>query len=62
MNNPGIAIYPEMNLATDLGLDSLNIAELIVFISKNYDVREIHPEDIEPSKVFWRFAEGARGF
>lgn len=60
LNNPGIQISPEMNLATDLGLDSLNIAELIVFISKNYPVEELHPEDIETVESVLEVAEGAR--
>jgi acyl carrier protein len=60
VNNPGIEIKPEMNLATDLGLDSLNTAELIVFISKNYDVQELHPEDIETVQTVLEVAEGSR--
>ena len=60
VNNHGIEIKPEMNLATDLGLDSLNIAELIVFISKNYDVQELHPEDIETVQSVLEIAEGSR--
>ncbi len=60
VNNPGIEIKPEMNLATDLGLDSLNTAELIVFISKNYDVPELHPEDLETVQSVLEIAEGSR--
>jgi len=61
VNNPGIEINPEMDLAADLGLDSLNVAELIVFISKSYDVEEIHPEDIATVQSVLELAEGSRG-
>jgi long-chain-fatty-acid--[acyl-carrier-protein] ligase len=60
INNASASIAPEMDLATDLGLDSLNIAELLVFISKNYDVREIHPEDIGNVQSVLEIAQGAK--
>lgn len=37
----------EMNLALDLGLDSLDIAQIVSFITSKYDVREVHPVDLE---------------
>ncbi len=40
-------IQLDHNLALDLGLDSLDIAQLVAFLSDNYDIREIHPEDLE---------------
>jgi long-chain-fatty-acid--[acyl-carrier-protein] ligase len=47
LDNPGIEISPTMHLAMDLGMDSLNIAELIAYLTKNYDVEELHPDDLE---------------
>lgn len=35
------AIKPEMNLSTDLGLDSLDSAELIVFLQDQFDIRNV---------------------
>jgi len=60
LENPKLEIAPDKNLAMDLGMDSLNIAELIAFLSKHYDVGEIHPEDIETVQDIWEIAEGAR--
>ncbi len=60
LNNPGIEIKPEMNLATDLGLDSLNIADLVVYLMKTFDGEEIHPEDLETVQSVLAIAEGAR--
>ncbi|MBI5272795.1 MAG: AMP-binding protein [Chlamydiia bacterium] len=61
LDHPGIEISPEMNLATDLGMDSLNIAELISFITKTYRVAQLHPEDIDTVGSALEVAEGARG-
>jgi len=58
--NPGIEIKPEMSLAADLGLDSLNIAELMVFISKSYNIDELHPEDLDTVQGVLEIAAGAR--
>jgi long-chain-fatty-acid--[acyl-carrier-protein] ligase len=60
LDNPGIEIRDEMNLAIDLGLDSLNIAELLTYISSKYDVEEIHPEDLETIRDALEISEGAR--
>lgn len=60
INNPGIEIRPEMNLATDLGFDSLNLADLMVFVAKNYRIDEVHPEDLETVQSVLETAEGAR--
>ncbi len=60
LKNPGIKIGPEMNLAIDLGMDSLNIADLAAYLTKNYEVEEIHPEDIETVQNVLEMAEGSR--
>ncbi len=59
LNNPAQEIRPEMSLAQDLGMDSLNIAELIAFLSKKYDVGEIHPEDLDTVQDALELASGA---
>lgn len=60
LHNPGMEITPEMNLATDLAMDSLNIADLAAYLTKNYEVEEIHPEDIETVQSVLEMAEGSR--
>ncbi|MEN9654247.1 MAG: hypothetical protein RL235_359 [Chlamydiota bacterium] len=60
LDHPNLEIEPEMNLATDLGMDSLNIAELITFLTRAYDVEELHPEDIDTVQGVLEVAEGAR--
>lgn len=40
-------IKNEMSLSLDIGLDSLDIAQLVVFISDQFDVGEVHPEDLD---------------
>lgn len=46
LSQPKLAITPTSSLTTDLGMDSLNIAELIAFLSQKFDTEEIHPEDL----------------
>jgi long-chain-fatty-acid--[acyl-carrier-protein] ligase len=60
LENSGIEIRDEMNLSVDLGMDSLNIAELMTFISSKYDIREIHPEDLNTVQDVLEISEGAR--
>jgi len=55
-----LEVTPEQSLALDLGMDSLNIAELIAFLTKHYHVGELHPEDIETVQDVLEVAEGAR--
>ncbi len=47
LEKPSLEIKPEMNLAFDLGMDSLNIAEFIAYLAKNFDVKELHPQDLD---------------
>lgn len=60
VNNPGIEVSPEMDLSVHLGMDSLNLAELMIFVSKSYGVEEIHPEDVNTVQDILEIAEGAR--
>ena len=36
-----------MSLAVDLGLDSLDIANIVAFLSEKFSVDEVHPEELE---------------
>jgi long-chain-fatty-acid--[acyl-carrier-protein] ligase len=53
-------IQPEQNIAFDLGMDSLNIAEFIAYLAKNFEVGELHPEDLETVGSILELAEGGR--
>lgn len=58
LDKSDLEIKPEMNLAFDLGMDSLNIAEFITFVTKHFDVPELHPEDLETVGTVLEIAEG----
>lgn len=60
VNNPSLEINPEMSLPFDLGMDSLNIAELVAYLTKNYEVEELHPEEMETVQNALDIAEGAK--
>jgi len=60
IEKPGSEIRPDMDLSTDLGMDSLQIAELISFVGQNYSVEDLHPEDIGTVQSVLEIAEGAR--
>ena len=60
IEKPNFELRPEMNLALDLGMDSLQIAELVAFIGHEYDLQELHPEDVETIQSVLEVAEGAR--
>ncbi len=57
---PESNIRSNMDLAMDLGLDSLDIAEVVTFLSVNYDIPAIHPEDIETVQDVLEIAEGTK--
>jgi acyl-CoA synthetase (AMP-forming)/AMP-acid ligase II/1-acyl-sn-glycerol-3-phosphate acyltransferase/acyl carrier protein len=40
-------LEPKMGLAIDLGLDSLDVANVIAYLSDHYDVKSIHPEEVD---------------
>lgn len=60
LERPEEEIRPEMHLAIDLGMDSLNIAELIAFLSMHYDLDEVHPDDLQTVQDALELAEGSR--
>ncbi len=60
LDHPDLEIKPEQNLAFDLGMDSLNVAELVAFLAKNFDVNEIYPEDLETVASVLEIAESGR--
>jgi hypothetical protein len=41
-------------------MDSLNIAELIAFLSQKFNVDEVHPEDIETVQDLFEIAEQSK--
>jgi long-chain-fatty-acid--[acyl-carrier-protein] ligase len=60
LEKPDLEINPEMNLAYDLGMDSLQIAELVGYISQHFEIDEIHPDDLETVQSVLEIAQGAR--
>jgi long-chain-fatty-acid--[acyl-carrier-protein] ligase len=46
-NEQKLELKPEMNLALDLGLDSLDIANLVAFLSDKCKVKQVRPENLE---------------
>ena len=60
VEKPQLQILPEMNLAMDLGMDSLQIAELVTFLGLHYEVDELHPEELETVQNVLEIAEGSR--
>lgn len=60
LENPSIEIRPDMKLALDLGMDSLNIAETISHLARQFDAEDIHPEDIETVQDVLNIAEAAK--
>jgi long-chain-fatty-acid--[acyl-carrier-protein] ligase len=59
-NRSANEITPEKELAVDLGLDSLDVAELISFLGVNFDVGEIHADDLVSVFDALEIAEGHR--
>jgi len=51
-------IKKDMSLSLDLGLDSLDIAQLVVHISEHYDVGEVYPEDLNTVQDALEVASG----
>lgn len=61
LDNPSLVITPEMSPSFDLGMDSLNAAEFISYLTKNFDVGELYPEDLETVGAILEIAEGGKG-
>jgi long-chain-fatty-acid--[acyl-carrier-protein] ligase len=60
VERPDLEVRLEMNLAFDIGMDSLQIADLIAYIGSQFDIEELHPEDIVTVESVMELAEGAR--
>lgn len=60
LSNPNLAIESRSRLKIDLGMDSLNIAEMIAFLSQKFGVDEVHPDDIETVQDLFEIAEQAK--
>jgi len=60
LDRPDISVEEPMSLALDLGLDSLNMAELIAFLSAKYEAGRIRPEEIETVRDALEVAAGMR--
>jgi long-chain-fatty-acid--[acyl-carrier-protein] ligase len=60
MDRPELPLSEEMSLAFDIGMDSLNIGDMIAFLSHHYEVGEIHPEDLSTVQSVLEIAQGAR--
>jgi len=61
LDKPDLEIKPEMSLAFDLGMDSLNIAEFIAYLTKSFSVGELYPEDLETVGTVLEIADGEKG-
>ena len=60
LKNPSLAIQPEMSLSSDLGMDSLDIADLISCLLKNYDVEDLCPNHLETVQDVLEIASGEK--
>lgn len=60
LDKPDLEIKPDQSLAFDLGMDSLDIAELIGFLTKHFEIVELHPEDLETVGTLLELAEGGK--
>ncbi|HEY4254888.1 MAG TPA: AMP-binding protein [Chlamydiales bacterium] len=60
LNRSDLQIEPQQSLALDLGMDSLNIAEMIAFLAARYDVEGVRPEEIETVSDVFEVAAGIR--
>jgi long-chain-fatty-acid--[acyl-carrier-protein] ligase len=60
LDKPDLEIQPDQSLAFDLGMDSLNVAEFIAYLTKSFDITELHPEDLETVGTVLELAENGR--
>lgn len=59
-SKPEGEIKEEDNLSSDLGFDSLDLAEMIAFLSKHFDVGQVYPNEIERVADLFDVAEGVK--
>jgi long-chain-fatty-acid--[acyl-carrier-protein] ligase len=57
---PDREIEEGMDLALDLGMDSLDKAEIVSFLSVQFDIKNIHPEEIQTVRDILEVAEGKK--
>lgn len=57
LNQPELKISPEMSFANDLGMDSLNLAEFIAFLSQTYGLGAVHPDQLDTVQNALELAE-----
>lgn len=60
LNHPSLEIRPEMSLAFDLGMDSLNMADLAAYLMRNYEIDELSPGEFETVQDLFIIAETKR--
>lgn len=58
LENPTLVIHPTMSLSNDLGMDSLNIADLSAYLLKNYEIEDMHLLHLETVQDLLETAEG----
>ncbi|MBA3958436.1 MAG: AMP-binding protein [Parachlamydiaceae bacterium] len=52
-------IQPQMSLTTDLGMDSLDVAEMLAFLQDQYDISHLSPNDLTSVLKVMALASGA---
>jgi long-chain-fatty-acid--[acyl-carrier-protein] ligase len=52
-----LSLSPEMSLTVDLGMDSLNLADLIAFLAAEFEIKDLHPEDLDTVETVLAIAE-----
>lgn len=57
-SRPVDQIDRKMNLSTDLGLDSLDVVQVYVFLDEQFSVTELHPGDLQTVEDVLQFASG----
>ncbi len=60
LEKPDLEVRQEMNLVYDLGLDSLNLSELAIMLSRSFEVGKIYPQDLETVETVLRAVSGRR--
>jgi long-chain-fatty-acid--[acyl-carrier-protein] ligase len=53
-------IKEEMSLTNDLAMDSLDLADIVSFLSIHFDVGAVHPNDLETVKDVLEIADGIK--
>ena len=59
VNSPSLQITPTMDLSLDLGMDSLNIAELVGYLSKNHNMNYFRLEEFKTVQDVLNITQGS---